>query len=189
MGGRVGESTLTANQIGRCGSTGVEAWQGAEWVQLEFVRSRCVSGVCYFTERSQGMLELCIHQTYSLNLDDITLWESKACENQVEPRILADRQPLDIFRAVSRITVEVWLTPGYGERLELGKSRVWWENHWWTTFLRCPKRLLVAGGCCLLIYPAVWPVHLEWCGRRQKGRLLFHGLLSANAATCPVLQF
>ncbi len=44
-------------------------------------------------------------------------------------------------------------------------------------------------GCCLLIYPAVWPAHLEWWGRRQEGRLLFHGLLSANAATCPALQF
>lgn len=65
-----------------------------------------------------------------------------------------------------------------------------------------PKRLLPAcileeghgggwgrGEYGLLIYPAVWPVHLEWCGRRQEGRLLFHGLLSANAATCPALQF
>lgn len=47
------------NQISRGGSIGVEAWQEAERSSAGVCQSRCVWGICYFTVRSQGMLELC----------------------------------------------------------------------------------------------------------------------------------
>lgn len=124
------EHTLAANQ--KDGSTGLEAWQEAEHRSVGVCPNRCVQCLCYFTGRCRKMQELYAFETF------IKAWYWRGLWL--------------IHSHWKCLQGSLWT---FGEQLELGRHRVWWDNHWWTFLPGFPKCMVVdVGAACSFIQPS-----------------------------------